>query len=115
MSEACLDLWESFCSEVFSYPIFKPSRFASIRAGYFFPTVFLQSDSTDSIGIKGQALAIAPSMTMLMRDLDFMAIESASRQYSVPMEILYFSAASSHDKGVFRTIFVSAEIPSNTG
>ena len=69
----------------------------------------------ESIGIKGHALAIAPSITMLMRDLDSMAMESASRQYSVPVKILYFSAASSQDKGVFKTIFVSAEIPSNTG
>ena len=58
----------------------------------------------ESIGIKGHALAIAPSITMLMRDLDSMAMESASRQYSVPVKILYFSAASSQDKGVFKTI-----------
>ena len=49
----------------------------------------------ESIGIKGHALAIAPSITMLMRDLDSMAMESASRQYSVPVGILYFSAVSS--------------------
>ena len=56
----------------------------------------------ESIGIKGHALVIAPSITMLMRDLDSMAMESASRQYSVPVGILYFSAASSQDKGVFK-------------
>ncbi len=92
-----------------------PSRFCSQRAGYFLPIVSRARESAASSGMKPEALTIAPSMTMLTRDLQSMAIFCASTQVSSPACSLSRSRISSGEAPVLTITRVSSVTPAVTG